>query len=123
ASKLTSTLLKGLKLSPLTVMVPFSEVGIAAAAFFKLGGRMRKLFDVASAAAAGWKQPGVTVICAGERIALAGGPLCQMTKTRWLLWTSRPSEKVACTTSMPGAVLSAIVEPARPLLSVLAVLF
>src|SRR5438034_536627 len=55
-------------------------------------------------AVGGWKQPGVTVIAAGDAMAVAGVPLCQTMNDRLLLWTSRPSVKVAWTTSIRGSL-------------------
>jgi len=60
--------------------------------------------EVSVTAVAGWKHPGVTVIAAGEGIAVAGVPLCQAMNDRLLLWTSRPSVKVAWTTSIRGSL-------------------
>ena len=44
----------------------------------------------------------MTLIRASELIDRAGGPACQTTKARSLLWISSPSLNVACTTSTPG---------------------
>ena len=69
------------------------------------GATALKVSDAVLAAAAGWKQLGVTLMVAGDRIAVAGGPLSQRTKCRLLLCTSRPSLKVAWMTSIPGSPL------------------
>jgi len=54
-----------------------------------------KVSEASVTAVAGWKHPGVTVMAAGDVMAVAGVPLCQAMKDRLLLWTSRPSVKVA----------------------------
>src|SRR5712691_5878039 len=61
--------------------------------------------DASVTAVAGWKHAGVTVIAAGDPIALAGGPLSQPMNTRLLLCTSRPSVKVAWMTSTRGSLV------------------
>src|SRR5712691_12474137 len=64
-----------------------------------------KVSDASVTAVAGWKHPGVTVMAAGDAIAVAGVPLCHAMNARLLLWTSRPSVKVAWMTSMRGSLL------------------
>ena len=60
--------------------------------------------EASVAAVAGWKQLGVTAMAAGDAMAVAGVPLCQAMNDRLLLWTSRPSVKVAWTTSIRGSL-------------------
>src|SRR5437899_559744 len=52
----------------------------------------------------GWKQLGVTAMAAGDAMVVAGVALCQAMNDRLLLWTSRPSVKVAWTTSIRGSL-------------------
>src|SRR2546423_11429153 len=107
ASNVISTALNGLKLSPVIVVVPISGAGAAAgvAAGFGvvLGARALNVSELNLTAPAGWKQFGFADIVAGDRIAVAAGPLSQTTKWRLLRWTSRPSVKLACRASMPGS--------------------
>src|SRR3982074_3455404 len=77
-----------------------------------------KVSDASATAVAGWKHPGVTVIAAGDTIAVAGVPLCQARNDRLLLWTSRPSVKVAWITSIRGSLLFEKPNVACPALSV-----
>src|SRR2546429_1249010 len=96
ASNVTSTALNGLKLSPVIVVVPTSGEGDAAGVLagfgVVLGARALNVSELNLTAPAGWKQLGFAVIVAGDRIAVAGGPLSQITKCRLLLWTSRSEE-------------------------------
>ena len=88
------------------VVVPVSgEADAAGVAGFGvvLGASALNESELNLTAPAGWKQFGFAVIVAGERIAVAAGPLSQTTKWRLLLCTSRPSVKLACTASMPGS--------------------
>src|SRR5436309_14601070 len=123
ASKVRSTALNGLKLSPVIVVVPVSGAadvaGVVAGFSVVLGARALKVSELKMTAAAGWKQFGFAVIVAGERIAVALGPLSQSTKWRLLLCTSSPSAKLACTATMPGSGPLAYLTDARPVLFVL----
>src|SRR5437879_3716756 len=132
-SKLIRTELKGLKLTPSTLIVYFGVAGDADGwsvctpeerSRKGAGGRTSTgliTSEVAAAAVAGWKQDGESVIAAGDAIAVTGGPLSQVTSGRLLRWISLASRKVAWTTSVPGLPLLVYLNPALPVLSVVAV--
>src|ERR671925_1869613 len=94
ASKVISTALNGLKLSPVIVVVPVSGgglgAGVRAGRGVVLGATALKLSEASATAPLGWKQFGLALMVAGERMAVACGPLRQSTKCRLLLCTSSP---------------------------------